>query len=207
MTEQIKFMYPESRQFPFDETCELIVRNLVDTTVPGINVEVKNIGYKYVSRIAGLGFSLWFCRIQGQLSPRLNDIAAVTQISIPGRELSVYQDESGPRLYVALDPAAFLGGMLKVNSKLSKRPRIYLLYKGRASLSQDFHYARVRSPYLVHDNDLGREYEIEPDDPPHIKPYYHTHEVFAEFDQWLKDNVLAHILKHVQLVKRADFPD
>ncbi|MEC7838803.1 MAG: hypothetical protein VX777_02040 [Chlamydiota bacterium] len=100
------FLYPKSRQFPVDEVCEKIVRALEKRNwkVPGVQVKFNDSGtgelkYRYVSIIKGADFRLWFCRIQGRISYWKNDVAAITEISIPKRELHVYDDESGPTYF------------------------------------------------------------------------------------------------------------
>lgn len=216
------FLYPHSRQFPFDETCEQIVRALEEQgwNAAGITVGFHNYGdskgsYRMVSCIEGEGFRLQFRRVQARMG-RWNDIAAVAEILIPKKELCVYEDESGPAYveYVGrnwkADKERFNG--LKVHSKLRGEPRTYLKYKGacdcpaiagasfgahgflgaalagdKRALAELTHTHRGRrSPVLVHDEDLGREYSPRGSEP----RMYRTDEVFAEFTQWLKANVL-----------------
>lgn len=222
-----RFLYPTSRQFPFDAVCEQIVRALEERKwdVPGITVEFDSYGsgnkYRMVHRIIGDDFKLWFCRPQGRLGQHYNDTAAVSEIIIPKRELHVYEDESGPTFYTYVgtdwekDKPDFMRGW-KVNSKLDRKPRTYLKYSGAcgcqytagasfdavgfltASITGDTEKLRAmkhshrgrRSPLLVHDNDLGRKYEPEGDEP----MAYNTHEVFAEFTQWLQAELLERIL-------------
>lgn len=86
---------------------------------------------------------------------------------------------------------------MKVLSKHYEKPRTYLLYKGAwrpqgrdnlfggaLILQQPFEHGMA--PYLVHDNNLGREYELEKRD----SPYYETQKVMQEFNNWLRVNVL-----------------
>lgn len=221
------FLYPRSRQFPFDEVCEQIVRSLEarNWNVPGLTVDFDVYGtgmqkYRFVQYIKGGDFKLWFCRTQANMGA-WNDIAAVAEIIIPQKELHVYQDESGPSYYVYAgkdwdsDKERFLNEH-KVNSKLRGKPRTYLKYGAgcdcRATAGASFsatdymsaflsgdakklaalnhtHPGR-RSPLLVHDNDLGREYEPEGEE----ATVYRTNDVLAEFTQWLKDHLLAYIL-------------
>ena len=70
LTVKPQFLYPRSRQFPFDEIAENIVRALEkrNWNVPGIEVEFDTYGsgeakYKYVKRITGKDFILYFMRI------------------------------------------------------------------------------------------------------------------------------------------------
>ena len=135
------FLYPKSRQFPFDEVCEQIVRALEERNwrVPGIKVEFDTYGrgtrqYRLVRYIKGDDFRLWFCRVQANMGD-WNDTAAINEIVIPGKDLRVYEDESGPTLYVYVgrnwrrDREAFINHS-KVNSKLMGEPRTYLKYSG-----------------------------------------------------------------------------
>lgn len=199
-----RFLYPHSRQFPFDEVCEHIVRELEarNWTVPGITVEFNSYGsYRMVSYLKGDGFELWFCRIQGHLGGTWNNTAAVTEMIIPGKELHVYDDESGPTFYVYVgddwerDKRTFFNS-IKVNSRLHGEPRTYLKYSGEcrclsAGWPNRSHTHRGRRlPLLVPDNDLGREYDPEGDEP----TSYRTDEVFAEFTVWLEDNLLRKIM-------------
>jgi hypothetical protein len=217
-----RFLFPQSRQFPFDEVCEQIVRALEERSweVPGIVVDFDIYGtgdekYRMVRRIRGNDFQLQFGRPQGRLGKHWNDTAAITSITIPRKQLDVYDEEYGPTLWVYVgknwnrDKARFTSSG-KYNSKLNGEPRWYLRYTGgcdcrstagasfpaigflTATLTGDAkalsamkhtHPGR-RSPILVHDNDLGRESKS-----------YRTDEVFAEFTQWLKGNVLAKILE------------
>lgn len=118
------------------------------------------------------------------------------EVAIKGKELHLFTDESGPRFYYYVgedweaDRKKFLLST-KVNSKLRSHSRMYLMYKGafylpghpRASIT----YPGRRPPYLVPNNDLGREYDPGPNDP----PYFTTAEVFADLASWLEQNVLA----------------
>ncbi len=139
----MEFLYPTSRQFPFDEVCERIVRDLErrNWEVPGIDIEFYDYGsgdqkFRAVDYIRGQGFKISFSRMQ-RIMPggRYNDMAGVTQINIPQKEIRVYEDESGPTLYLyvgsdwARDCNKFTYG-LKVNSKLKGEPKMYLEYKG-----------------------------------------------------------------------------
>ena len=81
LTTKPTFLYPHSRQFPFDEVAEKIVRALEkrNWNVPGISVDFYTYGsgeakYKMVNHIIGSDFKLSFCRSQGKLNARKNDI-------------------------------------------------------------------------------------------------------------------------------------
>ncbi len=237
-TTELTFLYPKSRQFPFDEVCEQIVRALEERnwSVPGliINFNVYGTGaqkYRLVQYIKGDSFKLHFGRPQTRMG-NWNDIAAVTEIVIPRQELHVYEDESGPTYYVYVgkdwdsDKEQFLNGS-KVNSKLNGKPRTYLKYKAgcdcRATAEVGFSatdfvdawssrdaenlaalnhtHLGHRSPMLIHDNDLGREYEPKRGE----AASYRTNDVFTEFAQWLKDNLLAQILAQPVPDEKVDF--
>lgn len=222
------FLYPRSRQFPIDEVTEEIILELQKRNwkVPGMRVEFETQDRgraRYVSYVHGENFRLWFLRPQGYIPGGfLSDISAVSEIVIPGKELHVYHDESGPTLYLYVgddyerDRDLFVNGT-KIHSKLDGKKKMYLKYTGGcdckstsraafgainllgAVLTQDMvaiqslshtHPGR-RSPLLVSDNDLGREYDPEGDEPVSFK----TSEVMEEFRSWLTENVLNTILK------------
>lgn len=202
----MQFLYPTSRQFPFDEVCERIVRGLEERNfqVPGIKVTFDEYGtgeakFRMVKTITGNDFKLWFCRVQGRLgNGRWNDIAAVTEIVIPMMELHVYEDEAGPTLYTYVgknwkrDREKFMQTS-KVNSKLREEPRMYLQYTGGRKKPDDpgyqYYHRGRRSPYLVHTNNLGREYDPEGKEP----HYFVTNEIFIQFTKWLINQVLSRI--------------
>lgn len=139
----LQFLYPSVRQFPFDEVCGEIVRELEKRNwqVPGVNVEFHEYGsgaqkFRAVSRIKGQDFALWFCRVQRTMPDgHWNDTAGVTEIVIPKMELHVYEDESGPTFYLYVgddyerDREKFMNGS-KVHSKLNNEAKMYLQYEG-----------------------------------------------------------------------------
>ncbi|MBI5044842.1 MAG: hypothetical protein HZC02_02865 [Candidatus Levybacteria bacterium] len=219
---KFQFLYPVSRQFPFDEVCEQIIRELEKRNwkVPGIEVDFHEYGrgaqrYSAVSHVTGIDFTLRFGRKQRRLPGDWNDTAAVTGINIPMEELHVYDDESGPTFYLYVgnnweaDRERFVNGS-KVNSKLNGEPRTYLQYKGACRCTRGFGgysdldhtHPGKRPPLLVHDNDLGREYEPRkrrwdwknwtwhPGDPKALS----TSDVMEKFRAYLVDVVLPHIL-------------
>jgi hypothetical protein len=186
---QPKFLYPISRQYPIDEVCEKIIRQLEihNWRVPGIQVEFDEYGtgeekYRLVRTVSGDNFKLWFCRVQRRLG-HYNDTAAVNVLNIPKMELSVYEDGSGPTFYYYVgsdwrkDKNAFVN-CSKVNSKLNKEPRMYLCYSGRSN-----------GATLVHNNDLGREY-----DPKGREPHsFLKDDIFNRISKWLEKYVLTYI--------------
>lgn len=142
------FLYPTSRQFPFDEVCDQIVRELEKRRwqVPGITVNIRSYGdsynLQYVERIQGKDFRLWFCRVQKMIpGGEWNDIAGVATLVIPKKELNVFKDESGPTFYLYVgkdyeaDRQIFMAGG-KIHSKLRKEPKTYLEYKGGCKCRQ-----------------------------------------------------------------------
>lgn len=194
LTTKPKFLYPHARQFPFDEVAEKIVKALEKRNwkVPGINVEFDTYGsgeakYQLVRYIEGDDFKLFFCRTQDTLDSRWCDTAAVHEIYIPKQIMVVYADESGPTYYLYVgdnwdeDKNWFMNST-KVNSKLNKEPRRYLLYRGNTY--------KQRAKCLVHDNDLGREYAPRCNEPRTIN----LDKKFKEFKDWLEEHVLKYIL-------------
>lgn len=200
------FLYPTSRQYPIDDVCDKIVRELEKRNwqAPGITVEFNVYGagkqkYRHVATIKGLDFKLWFCRVQRLLpGGNWNDIAAVSEVKIPGKEMHVYEDESGPTYYHYVgdnwerDREAFMN-VSKVNSKLKNKPRLYLQYSGAFSKDNGPYRSSLqgtRRPYLVHTNDLGREYDPEGKEP----KFFWTADVMADFTRYLKQEVLEKLI-------------
>ena len=213
-----EFLYPISRQFPFDKVSEQIIRELEKRNweVPGLDVEFYVYGtgaqkFRHVSRLRGEGFLLWFCRVQRLLpGGRWNDVAAVSELIIPGKQLNVYEDESGPTLYVYVgsdwekDKGWFCCSS-KVNTKLNGEPRRHLEYHGRHRLPDDegafdWYLPSRRPRFLYHDNDLGREYDLKEGDP----LYYLTKDIMEEFRLWMTDNVLNYILTFPEQEMRVE---
>lgn len=194
LTVKPQFLYPYSRQFPFDEVAEKIVRAMEKRNweVPGISVDFYTYGsgeakYKMVYNIKGDEFKLHFGRIQGHLSDIKNDIAALDSVCIPKEILHVYDDESGPTYYLYVgknwegDKAWFMDS-IKVNAKLNQEPRRYLNYCGNTY--------RTRATELIPDSDSGRDYSSKGDEPVRIN----LQRKFNEFTTWLEEHVLNYIL-------------
>lgn len=219
---QMQFLYPTSRRFPFDEVCERIVRELEQRNwdVPGMTVEFDTYGsgdqkMALVHKIKGDDFLICFGRPQGLMpGGRYNDTAAVSKINISQRELHVYDDESEPTFYLYVgndwerDREGFVSG-LKVGSKLCGEPRIYLEYNGEChcySGSSDW-FARLphihpgrRPPLLVHTNDLGRAHDLKAREPKSFK----TTKVMNEVRDCLVDVVLKTIVSHPIPTEKID---
>ncbi len=192
------YRYHDSRQFPFDEVIDEIIHELEkrNWTVPGIDVNFYEGGsgdakYRIVSAIT--------CT---ELDCRLKPYTYGSTLNIPQREISVYDDESGPSYYVytgddwGRDREAFMG--IKVHSKMRGKPRTYLCYTG--SWKSLYSYRNQRPPFLVADNNLGREYLPEGNET-HV---YETEAVFAEFTMWLRENLLAKIIAHPLPLEQID---
>lgn len=234
-----KFLYPKSRQFPVDEICEQIVRELEKRNwqVPGIKVKFYDYGsgeqkLRMLSTIQGEEFKLYFGRTQrGLTGGKWNDLAAVTEIVIPRKEINIFEDESGPTFYLYVgenwkkDGQQFINGT-KVNSKLNGEPRTYLKYTGGCDcqmtegasfeatglitamidgdskrLSMMSHTHRGwRSPLLVHDNDLGREYSPKGKEP----RFFRTEDILEEFKKYLSEVVFQRILSSPILKDAVD---
>ncbi len=137
--------------------------------VPGIDVHFRNYGeegnlVRVLSEVSGRTeegpFRLRYNLPQGRLG-QLNVVTGLGEASVPpGLQVVYFSDNSGPSvtLYVGgaweADGEAFSRSMHS-NSKLNGRPRTYLTYKATGGALGS----------MVHDNDLGREYEPEGDEP------------------------------------------
>ena len=235
----MQFLYPVSRQFPFDEVCEQIVRELEKRNwqVPGINVEFHEYGsgaqkFRLVSKIQGRDFRLRFHRCQFSISGGpWNDTAGISKINIPKMQLHVYEDESGPTffLYVGNDYRQDRENFVnhpKLHSKLDGEPRMYLRYEGgcccknipgagfsadrvimsilgktTGGLSHLVHtHKGQRSPLLVQNNDMKREYDAEGDEP----RFFLTDMMMDVFRQYLEADVLTMITSQPIPAERFD---
>lgn len=186
-------------RFPFDDICKSIFSRIHDRNfhVPGIKVDLSS--RLCFAKIENYDFKISFGR----------EAQCVSEIIIPKKRLCVYEDESGPNLYIYVgnnyerDRYKFMGMLL--HSRLHGEPRMYLKYTGgcdcmetagasfgahellNAKLSRDsqiFHtHIGCRQPLLVHDNDLGREYDLEGDEP----KFFQTSEIFEEFRKYLEE--------------------
>ena len=197
----MQFLYPKSRQFPFDEVSEQIVRALHarDWKVPGFVVEFRDYGsgaqkLRYVSKIESdpsaidLGqhdVLIDFGRPQGLLPDgRWNDVAAVNEVRLPRRALRVYEDESGPTYNVYVGDAWELDRRTwwsRPNQRLNKEPRLCVSYSGQSG------YRNTRAATLVAVED-HREHSPEGNEP----RGYRTDVIMGEVRAYLQD-VLATI--------------
>ncbi len=215
--QMIQFLYPTSLQFPVDGVCSIIVKALEERNwqIPGIDVEFHEYGsgeqkFRHVSQITSQDFKLRFGRKQHTMpGGQWNDIAAVTEIVIPKKELHIYNDESGPTFYLYVgndweqDRDQFMNA-LKVHSKLDGRPKIYLRYSGacRCGGITDWPHTHAgrRSPLLEHTNDLGREYDPEGDEP----TCFQTQRVLEEYEQYLEQVILKRIVSYPIPIGKID---
>ncbi len=197
------FLYPHSRQFPFDQACHDIVRALeaANWSIPGIHVEFHDYGsyicpVRKVSQITGPDFFLWFSRIQSKLlaDPKYNDSAGVHDIHIPGHNLSVYDDESGPT-YHRYDgddwedvKDSFMGVIISPRELLAES--VYTRFSGECRCKEDSEdwfdklphaHPRQRTPLLVAHSGSENE-EI-----------LRTEDVFERFTRYLEDVVLPRL--------------
>ena len=197
----MQFLYPKSRQFPFDEVSEQIVRALHarDWKVPGFVVEFRDYGsgaqkLRYVSKIESdpsaidLGqhdVLIDFGRPQGTLpGGRLNDCAAVNEVRLSRRALRVYEDESGPTYNVYVGDAWESDRRTwwsRPNARLNKEPRLCVSYSGQSG------YRNTRAATLVAVED-HREHAPEGNEP----RGYRTDVVMGEVRAYLQD-ILATI--------------
>lgn len=200
LTTTPKLLYPHSRQYPFDEVSEKIVKALEKRNwdVPGIVVEFHTYGSgeaKYLKAhfIKGESFQLYFCRVQGRLNDVWNDTAALHSIYIPKQGIDVFSDNSGPNFYLYVgndwknDKEWFMNST-KVHAKLHKEPRRYLKYKG-----DGFRFNNVcikETQNLIFDSDLDRQYSPEGDE----AISFNLAKKLKEITEWLEKNVLDYIL-------------
>lgn len=195
-----RLLLPHSRQFPFDEVAEKIVKALEKRNwkVPGMEVEFSTYGhgfskYTYVYKIEGDDFYLEFCRPQGGLPDGYNDVAAIVEIWYGKEILHVFDDESGPQLYLYVgdewkkDKHDFAHSC-KVDAKLRGEPRTYLEYSGGYSRGKN------RAKWIINTDDMGRQYIAENDEPKRFA----TNEKYREFAEYLEE-----ILKRILAMPKA----
>lgn len=201
----MQFLYPKSRQFPFDATCEQIVRALQarNWKVPGFTVEFRDYGsgaqkLRCVDSIrsdqpaidlAHHDVTINFGRCQARLpGGRWSDCAAANEIQLAKQILRVYPDESGPSycIYVGADWEHDRATCWsRPNTRLHGEPRMCIKYSGRSQ------WLGMRAPILTWDED-GREYGPQGDDP----RSFDTARVMEKFRDYLRDIVLTVIEAH-----------
>jgi len=180
----MRLLYPKSNQFPFDDVCKRIIQELEKRgwKAPHITVRFhKEPTFSAVLHISGPDFILSF--FDFGLS-RSDDLAAVHEISIPGKKIEVYSTECGPTLYT---------GSIPTIAALKRRPTKYKGFclcketDGDESCEGRPHiHTNRRSPLLISDEDG-------PDGKPKTLD---TAEVMEEFRQYLEEVVLQRIMSH-----------
>lgn len=203
----MQFLYPTSRQFPFDEVCERIVHELEQRNwqVPGITVDFHDYkgenGFRTVSKIKSQDFKLWFCRRQP--GGFWYDLTGVTDIVIPKKKLSVYEDESGPTFYLydgddyEQDRDWFMNGL--EFSKPNNGPRLYRKYSGECRCKS----IQATSPYpdIPHMHEGRRSPLLANNKYP---KFFCTDKVMAEFKKYLEEVVLEMIISHSRPCNHSD---
>lgn len=207
----MEFLYPGfQKRFAFDLACEQIVRELQKRNwkVPGVSVEFYDYGeegrkFRMVSWIKSRNFKLWFCRVQGSLNHGWNDIAGISHITIPERELRVYsRPEEGPNLYRYIgddyerDREEF---MSHTKYRDEDGRGLYLRYEGSCDCRKTAEgrwilhtHNGCRPPFLLHTSDRGQEYDLRGDEP----EFFQTETVMKEFKEYLENVVLPEIARY-----------
>jgi len=171
-------LYPFSRQYPFDEVGTQIVQALEERNweIPGIIVEFRAYGsgealYRYITKISGKDFTLEFGRAQG-VHRHDNNIAAISRVAYPKRDISVYEDESGPTFaeYIGDNWEADREQFLRYGRKFDSKDDMYVSFRATPR-----HNTR-RSPNLAERNGGFRRYK--------------TDDVYNDATVWLIENVL-----------------
>ncbi|MEY3784437.1 MAG: hypothetical protein RLZZ230_759 [Candidatus Parcubacteria bacterium] len=207
------FQYPSSRQYPFDEVCELIVRALESRNwqVPDIKVEFETIGsgeckWQFVKKVTGANFRLYFWRDQRfDQTNEVCNLAAVMEIAMPYQQLNVQRDESRIQFYYYVgddwksDRDEFIRGN-KYESSFRELKRTYLLYRGVKVKGSKKVDSDTRRLILKHKTDGVSEYELEFREP----EIFPTDVVMEEFRIFLTDHVLSYILAYPVAEKLLD---
>ena len=205
---QLPFRRPQSTEYPFDPACAEIVQALEDLGwhVPGVRVRFNTdndlgwmgslpwtrpdttdrnarLTYLMVEDILGPNFRILFGRHQDDGS-----VAAVGRIIIPGFDITVFADGSGPlvRVYCGRDWSRDVRWFLsnsKIDARRNDEPQRYALYRGDG-LSAEF---------VVHDTSQGREHERVPGMPQR----YPVAGLYSHTDLWLRQNVLGPLLGQI----------
>ena len=176
-------------KFPFDQPISEFVVELAKRGFDGVKTDYLGNRNRLIPPIIqGNDFRLFLCRSS---HPTL-----ASSLIIPQKELDVYDDDSGPgfNLYAGKDwekDKEWFMNDSKLNTKLSGESKRHLNYEGAwspegrvkifggaAIMVQDYEVGTA--PYLVHDNDIGREYDPEGNEP----RFFHTQDVFREFKQF-----------------------
>lgn len=185
-----------------DEPAEKIVRALEakNWNVPGIKVEFDEYGanneYKRVLHVRAPDYVLFFCIGKELLDENHYNTANLHMATIPKKELSVFDDHSGPTLSVYMDKnwekdkKFWFSDTAKTNSKLWKQPRM-LHYSGsfqgsKAEFREECgkYTPGQLAPYLLHGDD-DREYSPKGKEP----EVFETEKVFQEFTDFLNQKL------------------
>ncbi len=215
MTTEPTFLYPTSRQYPFDKACEQIVRELEkrDWRVPGMTVEFFENGhgdekYRYLSKVSGDDFVLRFGRRQGRFGQHWSDSAAINDILIPKWDVSVYEDWS-------MSVTAYDGDDWQADKERFMATSKYVRYDEKPPLRRKYENACDCSgtlewhwhegpPSLVASKDhpvLGRNIDLAVGGPYVCR----LQDLFGHIARWLEDNVLSRVLAEPATTARTDY--
>lgn len=210
----VEFLYPKVHRFPFDVVSEMIIQKLhqCNWEIPKAKVTFREHNrerqrFQSVACIEGRDFRIRFDRREYSLQEgRRGEAIHISEISIPGKELHVFEDRSGPLLYLYAgrnwdeDCDGFIRNP-KLDSRRNGKPRTYLVYKG-ICMCRGEKTARLEerldirhrhqweyAPFLMHTTDQGREYGLRVGD----KLFFETEAIFEEFRIYLEEVVLTSI--------------
>lgn len=186
------FLYPDKNQYIFDSTARDLILELESQfrkenrdfwnfinprnywsdpiTFNGFQISFCEYSdYRYVYKVSYDDIEVKFGRPQGLISNGWNNCAAVDKIYMPGMQLNVYDDFSGPTMYVYVgnnykQDYNWWRNHIKCNSKLHNEPRRHLEYHGTWGAnecpSKTYWYRGILAPFMTHDKDLGRAHNI-----------------------------------------------
>jgi len=197
------FLHPTVREYPVDGPCADLVKLLEDRhfAVEGVEVTFDTYSnhkgsYRNVDKIIvpTLDFTAKFGRSQGFIDTNRYNCAAISELKMPQQILTLYSDHSGPSFYVYVghnwerEKQEFFDGW-HVHPKMNKEPRTYLRYTGSASKTERYTYEHTIRTYLLHDSDLGRQYDLLPGD----KEHYVVEEVCQDYASYIERRVMPYI--------------
>jgi hypothetical protein len=195
--------------FPWDQLSRDIVclceqRNW---SVPGLIItrDTYGSGNRKVHQVREIkhdDWNLYFCGVTGRIGKKYNNCSGLSSVTIPGHHMDVYEDWSGPSYYryvgknYETDKHEFMNG-IRCNSRLKNKPKTYLKYTGAdgkiTPYGGTYRDDSKRMPkYLMHDNDMQREYSLEGDEP----TQFGTHEIFNMFCEYLRETIIPHIQQY-----------
>lgn len=174
-------------QFPFDRVCSQ-VRRLAENR--GFSVEGLDFDFKVFEGVNGFGSQRTLVNIWGDdFKIRYRGGELVSEIIIPGKELHIYSDESGPVLYLYVgenweyDKLVWMRST-KLHERMRNEPQTYLRYEPRSRMENQ----RAESLWVIEDL-LGREYKWKQGDP----VTFVVEDLYNEFRDWLIEFVLEPI--------------